>query len=514
LRVVILAVVFVTVIIGISSAAAVTVSKPKYQTKYGTLTYVYFETASGPSSSTPGTNTAQVPSGTSGSYKVQKGTSAYLWSPQYSSAATISAGKWVLDMWASTISYVAITLTNGQSAATPNPFPEKITWNPSTYASYEASDLGNVRFCSDIACATQLNAWLESCTPSCTTSATSASAWVKLTSSIAGSGGTLTIYMAFFSTSTGFDGNFWGEAPNLAGSYGTNDNGANVFSFYDNFAGTTLSAKWTKVSSGAGGTATVDNGVTFAAAGVNDWVFLYSATQAQPKVAEAYMVSVSGDNPMMGEETSSATNTYFSMYAGYSMDWYSGAAQQEELCPQISTGTGTCSKQAVASFPAGIWSLRWAAAGNEGSTDGAGNALSSTDNSVGAIANYGIFAGTSNVQAGSNVMRWARMRAYPPSNVLPSTSFGSISSTANTLSVSIYVTNSAGTVQATVASAVASPSMGSSEAQFVMTFNGAQVSVPLNGYLEVALSASTATDSVYWGLGQPTDFQVPFRVIS
>jgi len=77
-----------------------------------------------------------------------------------------------------------------------------------------------------------------------------------------GSGGTLTIYFALQSLSTTFNGNFWGEAPNIPGTYGTNDNGANVFSFYDNFAGTTLSNKWTTVES-TGGSVTVNNGATF-----------------------------------------------------------------------------------------------------------------------------------------------------------------------------------------------------------------------------------------------------------
>ena len=90
------------------------------------------------------------------------------------------------------VAYVPITLTNNQGSATPSPFQQKISWNPSSYSTYEASDLGNIRFCSDNACITTLNAWLESCTSSCVPSATSASAWVKLASSMAGGGGTLT----------------------------------------------------------------------------------------------------------------------------------------------------------------------------------------------------------------------------------------------------------------------------------------------------------------------------------
>jgi hypothetical protein len=96
--------VFVVVIgiLGISSyATSVNVVQKSYQANYGTLTYVYFETVGGPGSSTPSTNTAQTPSSSSGSYTLSRGSSAYLWSPQFPSAITVSGGNWILDLWAS-----------------------------------------------------------------------------------------------------------------------------------------------------------------------------------------------------------------------------------------------------------------------------------------------------------------------------------------------------------------------------------------------------------------------------
>jgi hypothetical protein len=512
-----LAVVLLSIVIGVSAATSVSVTAPVYQSKYGTLTYVDFETVSGPSSPTPGTNTAQIPSGTSSSYRVVKGTSGYLWSPQFTSATTISAGKWVFDFWASTISYVAITLTNSQSAATPNPFQEKITWNPSTYSSYEGSNLGNIRFCSDSACVTQLNAWLESCTPSCSTSATSASAWVKLTTSIAANGGTLTIYMAFLSLSTSFDNNFWGEAPNLSGTYGTNDNGANVFNFYDNFAGTSLSAKWTTLAS-SGGSIVVNNGATFATSAATDYVFVASTAQTQPRVAESYMVSSSatGAAPSLGVATTQSLTSAAQKfpYAGYDLVWTGSFGGLDAEQAETAGASTTIGNQAKATFPAGIWQVIWSAVGSERFVDGGGLTTTLADSTVTPIANYGVCVGQTNNAAGNNVVRWARMRAYPPSNVLPTTSFGSVSSTSNTLSVSIFVTDSTGVVQATIASAVASPSIGVAETQVTMTFAGSLASVPANGYVEVSFAAISATDSVFWGVGQPTNFQMPFRVLS
>ena len=321
----------------------------------------------------------------------------------------------------STTASVPITITNSQSSATPSTFQQKIVFNPSTYSSYEASNLGNIRFCLDSACNTQLYSWLESCSPSCSTSATSATAWVQLTSSISASGGTLTIYMVFQSSSTNFDGNYWGEAPTLSGTYGQYDNGANVFTFYDNFAGTFLSGKWSSITHF--GSYSVNNGITISTSRSSGYSYVYSASQSQPQVAEAYMVSVSGDSPILGVETQSNNNGY-GMYNGYSLNWYSS---RDSFCPENSGGTGTCSTRSVASFPAGIWSVYWGARGVEGSTDGLGNTITSSDNSLGAIANYGIYIGAASVSSGSSVVQWARMRSYPPNNVMPSTSFGAVS---------------------------------------------------------------------------------------
>ena len=49
-----------------------------------------------------------------------------------------------------------------------------------------------------------------------------------------------------------------GESPQLSGTYGQYDDGANVFPFYDNFAGNSLSGKW----SNTGSDVAVNNGMT------------------------------------------------------------------------------------------------------------------------------------------------------------------------------------------------------------------------------------------------------------
>ena len=329
----------------------------------------------------------------------------------------------MINLAAPEYQYVTITIANNQTSATPNPFQEKITWNPSSYTNYEASDLGNIRFYSDSALTTPLYAWLESCTPSLNNTATSATAWVKLTSPIAKSGGTLTIYMAFLSAGTDFDGNYWGTAPNLSPKYGQYDNGANVFSFYDNFNGTSLSSKWKPII-GSGASITVNNGlnVTSTSANSTAYAFVISATQPYPAVAETY---TSSGNSILGVTTTNSTNTFVAPYTGYSMDWYSS---YDDLEYEASTGGTNVHSITQTTFPAGIWQVTWSANASEYFADGVGNTYSGNYNSSVAIANYSIYVGQSNGVINSSIFRWARMRAYPPSNVMPSFSFGNVPS--------------------------------------------------------------------------------------
>src|SRR2546428_6442820 len=291
--------------------------------------------------------------------------------------------------------YVPITLTNNQGSATPTTFQQKITWNPSTYSAYESSTLGNIRFCADILCATTLNAWLESCTPSCSTSATSASAWVKLTSAIAASGGTQTVYMAFLATSVGFDGSFWGEAPTIPGVYGQNDNGANVFTFYDNFAGTSFSVKWTVVKS-SGGSVTVNNGATFTTAASTDYAFVNSATQTYPQVAESYMVSRGpATGPTLGITTSNSVNTGVYPYNGYALELFRFSGVDYLILNSETSSASTNLAFQAKGFNAGIWQIIWPSLSVQSATDGAFS-LSATSSSPSPISNYGIYVGQSN----------------------------------------------------------------------------------------------------------------------
>jgi hypothetical protein len=231
---------------------------------------------------------------------------------------------------------------------------------------------------------------------------------VRLNTQIAGSGGTLTIYLVFFTKTTTFDGNFWGEAPTLSGTYGQYDNGANVFTFYDNFAGTTLSSKWTVYENYA--TAAANNGLTVALSQGSGYCYLVSPIFTYPLVAETY---TSSGYSVLGLATGQS--------AGYGLYWTGGT---DYMAYDYFGSLTAIYSVAQASFPAGIWQVSWPATGSEYFSDGLGNAYSGTDSKA-TIGDYATFIGQPSGTASSSTYTWARMRAYPPGNVFPSVAFGS-----------------------------------------------------------------------------------------
>ncbi|MCL5427598.1 MAG: hypothetical protein M1321_00220 [Candidatus Marsarchaeota archaeon] len=139
--------------------------------------------------------------------------------------------------------YVPITLTNSQSSATSANFQQMVFFNPTTYSANEMANMSNIEFTSGAPIGTSGNvplySWIES---GASSSATNSVVWVNLGgSTIAGSGGTLTIYMNFMTGNTPVTSGYTGYAPQLwcaSGCFQSSDaqydNGANVFTWYDN----------------------------------------------------------------------------------------------------------------------------------------------------------------------------------------------------------------------------------------------------------------------------------------
>ncbi len=182
--------------------------------------------------------------------------------------------------------YLEIVLTNSQTSPTISNFQTKIIINSSNYTSHEAVDLSNCYFSTDGAGKNILNSWLESGNSN---TATETIYWVNLSSNLILSNSNLSIYLQFLPiTNIALNTTTTGENPLLSTNYGEYDNGASVFSFYDNFAGTTLNSKW--VINGA--TYSINNGLTLTnstTSGDSVYIASNSAIINTPTIVEAYM---------------------------------------------------------------------------------------------------------------------------------------------------------------------------------------------------------------------------------
>ena len=159
-----------------------------------------------------------------------------------------------------------------------------------------------------------LYGWLESLS-----STNQANIWVKIPSSIPANG-VYQIYMVEDS-SLNFDGNYWGEAPNLSSTYGQYDNGASIFSNYWNFAGTSLPSGWTSSIGSSSGSVTVNNGVTLASGtgGSNGWGTIYY--EFTMPSSNQIAIEVFGQTAETGRQRMYLTNTGAgSIFGGYGSD--------------------------------------------------------------------------------------------------------------------------------------------------------------------------------------------------
>jgi hypothetical protein len=215
-----------------------------------------------------------------------------------------------------------------------------------------------------------------------------------------------------------FDGVYWGEAPQLSPTYGQYDNGANVFNFYDNFAGTTIKSVWTQIIA-SGGTITQNNGITFTTNSSGSYVGLILTNGIpSPQILEGYVTSWSGKAVGLAEQNGNAGNEPMYVFNG----WTGG---YEGYSPSTSGGmiSGVTSLSTAFAFTSGIEGLAWVGNSQEvwynnyntytTNSNGAGN-LPSTIN-----LSFGIYYYS---PSSSITFQWLRTRAYPPNGVMPSVS--------------------------------------------------------------------------------------------
>jgi len=258
-----------------------------------------------------------------------------------------------------------------------------------------------------------LYAWLESLS-----STNQAVIWVKIPSSISANG-VYQIYMVEDS-SLNFDGNYWGEAPQLSSSYGQYDNGGNVFSNYWNFAGTSLPSSLTE--EGTTSNITINNGITFS--GSSDALVRSTNAISYPQITESLIqTSASTDYPtaVIGEGTTTTLldNEYGWLQNGYAWDYYGGAWRLEYVTTNNARGiVGAVTANMVAGD---VYSIVWVAVGNEKTYINYTSQVNSTDTTISSIGNYYAYLGFDTSGSSSYTAQWLRTRAYPPNGMMPET---------------------------------------------------------------------------------------------
>ena len=304
--------------------------------------------------------------------------------------------------------YVQITLN--PSSPISGTFQQMITLNPSSYSSQcggpcFSSDLGNVRFYSSLmgnVPSGPLDSWLEGCTETaCSPSSSQAIFWVNLNGETSGEN----IYMVFgntIGTGSEFDGSVAGEAPQISPQYAQYDNGANVFNFYDNFAGTSLNTnKWSSLTS----VYSVNNGLQITATpSTTDNNFLESVNSySVPLIIESYRYATTSN--WFGF---SFPNTYTSggvlFYDQNGWSTYQGSSQLSGGSESLDT-----------------WYIQ------TGILAPSGQALENIDYTNIITSGTPYYSGTSgNIYVGDNggrgTIQWVRTRAYPPNGSMPGAS--------------------------------------------------------------------------------------------
>jgi len=320
------------------------------------------------------------------------------------------------------VAYVPITLTNSQSSATPSPFQQMIQINEGNYANYIAynGNIGNFEFYTQSG--QILPAWIES------NNSGTLTVWVKLPNGIPASS-PLTIYLGFASNTTNLLSNSGttgiGEAPQLSSTYAQYDDGASVFNNYWNFAGTNLPSGLNTLLNG--GSVTVNNGVTLSTGSAETDVYS-STTLTTPAIVEALATSDSNSDAGVFFSETDITSTPSSganIYNGYIGGYATGTIP--EVWKDVNGAYSSLTSGGSATYPA-ILSLIWGGTGNLESTYNYSSALTSTDTSF--SVGSGWIVGLTSYNHGTSPYvkyQWLRTRAYPPNGVMPSVSFGGLS---------------------------------------------------------------------------------------
>jgi len=314
------------------------------------------------------------------------------------------------------LAYVPIVLTNSQASAVGGGTQVPLTVDWSSYSTQLNAQVSNVVFFDGSG--NPLNAWMEEFVA---TSDVADRVWVQLNSTGIPASSASTIYMGFYSDSTNNfnpSGN-WGEAPTITATYGQYDNGAQVFNFYDNFAGTTISGAWNTTQ--AAGDYSVDNGLTAYSAPIPGAAFSLVSQHTGPLIIDANQVSTMG--AWIGASFSNLQTTGSITLTSGAVQWVyppDGPDGYNGLC--IASGCAPFTPNPVST----TLQVVTLAVNSTTASEYQDYANETTVSGTVSLTNYPGLVTVAYSNSETMTAYWFRLRAYPPNDVMPSVSFGSI----------------------------------------------------------------------------------------
>ena len=342
-----------------------------------------------------------------------------------------------------------LTIHNSQSIATPAPFQQMVNLTINSSNSKFINMTGkyafqNVEFLNTTT-GNVIDSWLESYNVN--NGKGYAIYWIKLPNGIPAGSTINDVEVVYYPANTNlFNGNTIGEAPTLSSSYAEYDDGANIFDYYWNFAGTTLPSGWEEYF--VGGTAdaavVVDNGVALESHSSDDEAFIYypglSSTNYVLDIFSPGGPKVIGwlnSGSPSGDALFTGTSSYLleDGYSGYAVAGQTGGITLEDSSGvSYVTNPMKLYSNTEYSFYWVDGSQRFAYNYNNGVITGSNTDVSTTsDNSIYLGGDWSS-SGYSNINVNYTEVD---LRAEPPNGVMPSVSVSSVNNIGYPFSVSV-----------------------------------------------------------------------------
>ncbi len=318
-------------------------------------------------------------------------------------------------------SLVYITITNSQTSSTPAPFQQLIELPESDVPGIQYNGkIANFEF--ETSSGSVVPAWIES------NQSGTLYIWVKLQNGIPASSNTI-LYVVTkqgqnllsASGTTGI-----GEAPQLSPIYAEYDDGASVFNYYTNFAGTSLPSGWYSYGPNWNDYSVNDGltvGSTSTFGGTNIGV-AYASPVPSPMIVDALVTSdaISGGSPsagLMEFDTLSYGNDGFEN--GYSFSGGGLFTSRTQIEAYDSGGNNAYVASGGGISIPGVISLLWQSTGNIICYANYNNVISSTntENIMNPQYYFGVYDSGGAFQH-QTTYQWIRTRAVPPNDVMPS----------------------------------------------------------------------------------------------